>query len=147
MKRIICIGNRLVPEDSAGPAVYDLLKQQELPLDIEAIDGGVAGLNLLRFVEGAECVVFVDKVNGFGKPNEVVILESAEASTAAENTHSHSAGLPYLLRIIPEVCEGKIPHISLVGIEGHPNEALIDEAAAIALKIAGDGKSSHITGF
>ena len=37
-KRIICVGNRYRPEDSAGPMVYDQLVNDKLPKDIEVID-------------------------------------------------------------------------------------------------------------
>ena len=74
MKRIICIGNCYTPDDAAGPKVYDRLLQCALPNDIEVIDGGLAGLNLLRFIDNAERVVFVDNVSGFGQPNEIVVL-------------------------------------------------------------------------
>ena len=37
-KRIICVGNRYRPEDSAGPMVYDQLVSDRLPKDIEVIE-------------------------------------------------------------------------------------------------------------
>jgi len=38
---------------------------------------------------------------------------------------------------LPEVCDGALPQVRLVGIEGHPDQAAIHEAAALALKIVG----------
>jgi hydrogenase maturation protease len=151
MKRIICIGNRYIPEDAAGPEVYERLLQYALPSDVEAIDGGLAGLNLLRFIEGAERVVFVDRVSGFGQPDpgkrdrsrEIVVLEAADVTVAAEGQYDHSAGLAYLLHVLPEVCEGAMPPILLVGIEGHPDERVIDQAAALALEMAVEGSRQN----
>lgn len=145
-KRIICIGNRYIPEDAAGSKVYERLLQGALPLDVEVIDGGLAGLNLLRFVEGAERVVFVDSVSGFIQPNEnkenengIVVLEAADVAPVAGSRYEHSAGLVYLLRVLPDVCDGIVPHMLLVGIEGQPDEEVIDKAAALAVKIAVEG--------
>lgn len=154
-KRIICVGNRYVSEDAAGPKVYERLLQGVLPLDVEVIDGGLAGLNLLRFVEGAERVVFVDSISGFIRPNEnkeneneIVVLEAADVASVAGNRYEHSAGLAYLLRVLPDVCEGIIPHILLVGIEGQLDEKVIDEVAALALKIALDsGRDAGCNGL
>ena len=137
MKRIICIGNRYAAEDAAGPAVYDHLRRLPLPPGLELIDGGLAGLDLLRYLEGAELVVFVDSVSGFGDRSTVLILAEEEVAALANSRYDHSAGLAYLLRILPEVCEGALPQVKLIGIEGHPDQAAIHEAAALALKIVG----------
>ncbi len=136
MKRIICIGNCYTPEDAAGPKVYDRLLQHTLPHDIEVIDGGLAGLNLLRFMDGAERVVFVDNVSGFGQPNEIIVLEAEDVATLAGNEYDHSSGLTYLFRVLPEVCDGAVPQILLVGIELGTDDGTIDKAASLALKIA-----------
>lgn len=140
MRRIICIGNRHHPEDAAGPRVYDLLRRRGLPDGIELIDGGLAGLNLLRYLERAERVVFVDRVSGFGRPGEVLSLDLEEATAAAMRRYDHTGGLAYLLRVLPAVCEGPTPGIRIVGIEGKADDAAIADAAALALKFAADGQ-------
>jgi len=141
-KRIICIGNRYNRDDAVGPKVYDILMSKVLPHDVEVIDGGLSGLNLLRFIEGAELVVFVDRVFGFGRPNEILILKAKDAASRSEIRYDHSAGLPYLLRVLPEVCEGKVPNILLVAIEGNPEGWVIEKAAELALKLTSQGKIS-----
>jgi Ni,Fe-hydrogenase maturation factor len=154
MKRIICIGNRYAPQDAAGPRVYESLLQSALPPNVQVIDGGLAGLDLLRFVEGAERVVFVDQISGFrdqllGLGGQVsgikvadggiFILEAAAVvALAAKGRYGHSAGLAYLLRVLPKACEGPVPHVKLVGIEGYPDQATIDRAATIALQIVNE---------
>lgn len=139
MKRIICIGNRYVNGDAGGSAVHDLLIEGTLPDDVEVVDGGVAGLNLLSFVEGAERVVFVDSVSGFAEEDSVVVLKTDEVAETAVSGYSHSAGLPYLLRILPEVCAGAFPQIHIVGIEGVPGRNTVARAAETALDLACHG--------
>ncbi|MBF0557482.1 MAG: hydrogenase maturation protease [Nitrospirae bacterium] len=138
MKRIICIGNRYVRQDSAGPAVYDLLSQEELPADVELVDGGLAGLNLLGFFDDAELVVLVDNVSGFSSHNGTVVLEPEDIVPLAKNIYDHASGLPYLLRALPEVIEGNAPRIVVVGVEGDYDESVIADAARLALKTAAD---------
>lgn len=134
MKRIICIGNRYVQEDAAGPRVYDRLRARTLPPGVEVVDGGLAGLNLLRFVDGAEHVVFVDAVCGFAPPGGLVVLEGDEVAALAGERYDHGAGLPYLLRMLPAACAGRVPRVQLVGVEAPASEPLIDGAAALALR-------------
>ena len=140
-KRIVCVGNRYRPEDSAGPMVYDLLVSNRLPGDIEVIDGGLAGLNLLRFIHGADRVVFIDAVNGFRPSGGVIVLDAKDASRHADTIFGHSAGIAYCLRVLPEVHDGKLPEIFVVGIEGTTDPDKILKAAEMSLKIANQGYS------
>ncbi|MFH1723435.1 MAG: hydrogenase maturation protease [Elusimicrobiota bacterium] len=118
IRRIVCVGNRLLPTDDAGPRVYDLLSRRALPAGVEIVDGGLSGLDLLRCVEGAERVVFVDSVQGFARPGEIVTLEAEDLSRHEAPEYGHSDGLAYLLNALPAVCEGKVPELALVGVEG-----------------------------
>jgi hydrogenase maturation protease len=140
-KKIICVGNRFKPEDSAGLMVYDQLISDGLPGDIEVIDGGLAGLNLLRFMHGTDRVVFIDAVNGFKPSGGVIVLDAEKASRHTDTIFGHSAGLAYCLKVLPEVHDGKLPEIFVVGIEGITDPDIILKAAEISLKIASQGCS------
>ncbi len=143
MRRIICIGNRYVVEDAAGPAVYDYLRQLQLPAGVELIDGGLAGLDLLRYVEGAEQVVFVDSMSGNCCSPRVHVLAGEEVARLAGSRYDHSAGLAYLLRVLPALCGRSVPQVRLVGIEGLPDQETIHAAAALALEIIGGSRYEH----
>jgi hydrogenase maturation protease len=121
--------------------VYDLLVSNRLPGDIEVIDGGLAGLNLLRFIHGADRVVFIDAVNGFRPSGGVIVLDAEDASRHADTIFGHSAGLAYCLRVLPEVHNSKLPEIFVVGIEGTTDPDKILKAAEMSLKIANQGYS------
>jgi hydrogenase maturation protease len=138
-KRIVCVGNRFRPEDSAGPMVYDHLLGGSIPKGVEVIDGGLAGLNLLRFFDGALRVIIVDAVKGFRSSKGVVALTAQDAGRHADVRFGHNAGIAYCLRILPEVHEGKPPEIFLVGIEGIPTPDKISNAAEMSLEIAALG--------
>jgi len=141
-KRIICVGNRYFPGDDTGPKVYDFLLGVPLPPDVQLIDGGLMGLDLLRFVEDAERVVFVDSVSGFGRPGEIVILDGASLlKRAAAADYGHSGGIGYLFRVLPAVCEGQIPDIVLIGVErpAEIEEDMVERIAQEALGIVKRG--------
>jgi len=136
VNRIICIGNRLICEDAAGPAIHDRLSARDLPADVELIDGGTAGLNLLRFLDGAERVVLVDSIVGYGAPGETIVLDADDVSAMAADVYDHAAGLPYLLRCLPHVCEEGVPQVMMVGVEGLPDDRALARAAELALHLA-----------
>lgn len=134
MRRIICIGNRFDPRDSAGPRVFDQLTSMDLPAGVEVIDGGLAGLNLLRFFDDADRIVLVDAVTGCGTPGEVIVLAPEEV-IALEEGFGHGAGLPYLLQVLRASGAMATCDVMVVGLEGRPDEHAIERAARISLKL------------
>ncbi len=146
MKRIICIGNRYLPEDAAAILVYEALISMELPAGVEVVDGGLAGLDLLYLVEGMERVVFVDAVSGFGVHGSVSLLNKNEVTALADQCFGHSSGLPYLLKVMPEVCQGILPQVKILGIEGIPNLKTVEMASSLALRVV-TGDATEEEGF
>ena len=133
MRAIICIGNRYDPRDAAGPAVHDTLAARDAIEGIELIDGGIAGLSLVHWIDGAERVVFVDSVSGFRHPGQVVTNHPAHLEPPDEGAYGHGSGLAYLLCVVPLVCERGVPEIVIVGIEGEALPHSIAEAADLAV--------------
>lgn len=135
MIRIICIGNRYLEQDAAGPKVFDALSRLPLPEGVDVVDGGTAGLNLLGLVDGAERVIFVDAVAGYLPASGVTVIEASEMPPP-EALYDHGAGLPYLLNVIPQACDRAPSSMFIVGIEGAPDHGLIEEAAHTSLCLA-----------
>ena len=135
MRRIVCVGSRLVAEDGAGPAVYDLLSSRPLPEGIEVLDGGLGGLSLLRMADGAEGLVFVDSVSGFGAPGEVLLIPAEEV--AAEATpDGHAGGLPFLLALLPRASAVPPGDVAVVGLEAPWDDDAVSRAASLAVSTA-----------
>jgi hydrogenase maturation protease len=134
--RIVCVGNRFVPADRLGPAVFDELASRALPGDVEVVDGGLRGLDLLGVVERSSRVVFVDALAA-GVPGEVVVLDAVGAA-APVSAGGHDAGLDYLLRCLPHVCDAPPPWC-LVGAAGAPDADLVGRVASRAIALAGGG--------
>ena len=142
---IICVGNRFVPNDDLGCRVFDHLASASLPAGTVLVDGGLCGLDLLRVIEGKRRVVFADALTGMASTGEVVVLDRLEVATYAAS-YGHGAGLPYLLRLLPQVCPAPMPEIVLVGaqVRGDPNLPAADEltvraVAARCLEVAEHG--------
>jgi hydrogenase maturation protease len=101
----------------------------------------MAGLNLLPLLEQGGRVVFVDAVNGFTGPGEIVLLDHQEIMCTLSKPHfDHGAGLAYLLTVLPHVCDGELPEeIVLVGLEGECTTQMIEQAAGLSIAIAAHG--------
>lgn len=138
---LLCLGNRQVADDDAGPRVFDLLRARPELVgdDVELIDGGLAGLDLIGQVDGAERVIFIDHVEGFGAPGEVLTLSAEQVCAQAEPTprHDHAGGLPFLLRCLPVACD-QPPELLVVGLEGvGVTQEAVDRAARLGAALVG----------
>lgn len=132
--RIICIGNRFLAADAAGPLVYDHLAGSPLPVGVELIDGGTAGLRLLPLLEHCELAVFVDAVSGF-RPDPGVVIIDPVALEPDTLDFGHGAGLATLLAAAHHVLDPPLPEILIVGIEGQADEQACRQAARVCREI------------
>lgn len=132
---IICLGNRFVPGDDIGCRVYDCLTSQPDLQDIDIIDGGLCGLDLLRVIEGRQRVVFADAVTVVDGTDNIAVLDHEEVAAYAVN-YGHSAGLPYLLHMLPHVCTPPWPEITLAGVDGRADDATIHALAERCMALA-----------
>lgn len=98
---ILGLGNSLRGDDGVGPAVIEWLDRQELPPDVEAIDGGTAGLDIVSTLMGRERAVIVDAANIEGGPGEWVRFTPDVARLKDNDTtlSLHSAGLAEALAL------------------------------------------------
>ena len=134
--RIICVGNRHMRGDDFGPRVYDCLAGQPLPAAVDLVDGGLAGLGLLRYLEDGRRVVFVDAVAGFAAQGGIVLLGADEVARQCTGAFGHEAGLPYLLRVMPAVLDSPPPAITIIGHEGEASAETVQAVAELALRLA-----------
>ena len=64
---ILGIGNILLKDEGIGVHVVNRLKDMPLPPDVEVMDGGTMGIDLLFYIEGRKKVIVVDTVKA-GEP-------------------------------------------------------------------------------
>ncbi|VAX34635.1 Hydrogenase maturation protease [hydrothermal vent metagenome] len=116
---VVGIGNILLSDDGVGVLVLNELKSRykKLPGNVELIDGGTMGLDLLPFIEGKERVIFIDAVDFKAEPGTVGELNNSEIPHYFSSKLSvHQIALPdmiaagQLLGTIPE-------EMCLIGIQ------------------------------
>ena len=60
--RVICCGNAFRGDDAAGLEVFKLLEKEKFPCNVEIIEGGILGINLLHLFEEGYKIILVDSV-------------------------------------------------------------------------------------
>jgi hydrogenase maturation protease len=96
---VLGVGNLLLSDDGVG--IHTIQRLQEahtFPEEVQVVDGGTCGLDLLQFLEGIERLIIVDAAQ-MGKPPGTVVCMEGEQVPAylALKTSPHEIGLPELL--------------------------------------------------
>jgi len=75
---VIGLGNPLMGDDGLGIAVLERLRARYvLPSEVELVDGGTWGLNLLPVIEDAQVVILIDAIDAALAPGTPVRIERA----------------------------------------------------------------------
>jgi hydrogenase maturation protease len=123
---VLGLGNPLRGDDGIGPRVVEQLKQHGLPVAVEALDAGAAGLDLLYLLtepgagggHGPRRVIIVDAADAGLEAGHFARFtpEQAELMGAAEGAGSHEAGLAEVLALA-RVLERPLPEIVIFGVQ------------------------------
>lgn len=147
---VACIGNSLVADDGAGPAVFERLAAEGTAPGMRLLALATSGLTLVEQVRGERLLVVVDAVQFGAPPGTVHVRRWDEIGASGRAAVSaHGIGLAEALavcrRLYPERAPGDC---YLVGIEGacfnRLGEAMtpevsgaIAEAASAVKRLAG----------
>ena len=115
---LLGLGNILLQDEGLGVrAVERLMAAYRLPPEVQAMDGGVMGLDLLPYMEGATDLLILDAVQTGQQPGSLVRLEGEAIPTALSLKMSlHQVGLHELLALAS--FQGTLPsRVVLWGLE------------------------------
>jgi len=134
---LIGLGNILMQDEGVGiHAVRYLEAHYEIPPDLEVVDGGTFGLDLLPYIENRDRVLFVDAVNFRKEPGYIGVLHDQEIPALFGVKGSlHHLGLmdvlaaAQLLDVAPKA-------ICLIGIQPLAMETGLDLTDLIQARLA-----------
>lgn len=119
-------------DDGIGIHVINRLGEMsdQLPENVELLDAGVSGLDILNMLEGAGMVIIVDAVKGAGETGSVHRLSSGDikTSSSADAFSVHDTSLAHVLSIAEHI--QKMPErLTIFAIE-------IEKADEISLSLS-----------
>ncbi|MFA6055802.1 MAG: HyaD/HybD family hydrogenase maturation endopeptidase [Thermodesulfovibrionales bacterium] len=65
---VLGIGNTILKDEGIGVRVAEKMMEMSLPPEVEVMDGGIKGLDLLYYIEGRKKVIVVDAVKAGAPP-------------------------------------------------------------------------------
>jgi hydrogenase maturation protease len=98
---VIGLGNPLMGDDGLGLAALAQLRDEwDVPADVELVDGGTWGLNLLPVIEAAARVLLIDAIDADAPPGtEVVIRHDRLPRYLATKISPHQVDLADVLAL------------------------------------------------
>ncbi len=106
---VIGLGNPLMGDDGLGLAALAQLRDQwDVPADVELVDGGTWGMNLLPVIEDAGRVLLLDAINAGAAPGtEVVIPRTRLPAYLAMKISPHQVDMADVIALA--VLRGTLP--------------------------------------
>jgi hydrogenase maturation protease len=96
---VLGVGNLLLSDEGVGVRVIErLAATYELPQDVQILDGGTLGLDLLYYLEGVENLLIIDAVEMGKEPGALLRLEGEDVpSFLSLKMSPHQIGIPDML--------------------------------------------------
>ena len=112
---ILGLGNILLGDEGVGVRVIEQLFSHPFPDEIEVIDGGTAGYELINFFEGKEKVIIVDAVKTDDTPGSVYKMDlSVVQEDETVQLSLHQIGLKNVFKMASMMDLN--PEVTLIGI-------------------------------
>jgi len=106
---VLGVGNVLLTDEGIGVRVVEsLYDNYQFPTNVEVIDGGTAGMELLEIIANRDHVILIDAVNTGADAGTVVTLEGDEVPALFRDRISpHQLGISDLLGVM--TLTGELP--------------------------------------
>ena len=133
---VLGLGNILLRDEGVGVRVVEALARQcVLPADVEVVDGGTVGMDLLDTLAGCDHLLICDAVKIGAPPGSVVKLVDGQVPALFQTRYSpHQLGLSEVLATLTLTDEAPAA-VTLIGIVPADLELGIDLSPPVAAAI------------
>ncbi len=130
------IGNILLSDDGVGiHAVQRLQNDYEFPENVELIDGGTKGLDLLPLFENRDKVLIIDAANFKKEPGTIdTVVGDKIPAFLSTKLSVHQIGLPDML-FAAKWMEFTPPEMCLIGIQPKSMDTTIEMTDVVSEKM------------
>jgi hydrogenase maturation protease len=133
---VLGLGNTLLGDEGIGVHVVQRLRSRYcFPETAQVLDGGTLGLDLLPYVEDADCLIVIDAVQMDTEPGTIVRLEGEEVPAfLSVKVSPHQMGLPDILAAAK--LRGRYPgDIVLWGVQPGVIDTTLELSASVASQV------------
>jgi hydrogenase maturation protease len=133
---ILGVGNLLMSDEGLGVhVIQQLVRDYQLPEQVQVLDGGTLGMDLLYYLEGAENLLLIDAVETGEAPGTLVRLEDDQVPAFLSIKISpHQLGVPDMLAAA-KLKDVYPQRIVLWGVQPELLELGLDLSPTVAAKV------------
>lgn len=133
---VLGIGNILLQDEGFGVRVVEELHRRYcFPNDVQVLDGGTLGMELLRFVAGTSKLLVIDAIGGGQAPGTFYRFTGDEVNTYFQDKVSmHELGIKDVLMAL-ELLDKRIDEVVIIGVEPQTLELGLELTATVAGKV------------
>ncbi len=114
---VLGLGNILRGDEGLGVRALEALRNgYRLPPNVMLVDGGTAGLRLLKLIAVADRLLVLDAVDAGAEPGTLFHFPSDQLPPATVSASPHETGLSEILALL-EVTEGRRPETMIIGVQ------------------------------
>lgn len=115
---VLGVGNILMQDEGFGVRVVeDLLRRYNFPENVQVLDGGTLGMELLRFLIGTDKLLIIDAVSGQLSPGSIYEFDHDQVKAYfKEKVSMHELGIQDVLAVM-EVLEKPAKEIRIIGVQ------------------------------
>lgn len=119
---ILGVGNILMQDEGIGVHIINRLKEERLASNVDIIDGGTAGFELIDIMEGYNRIFILDAIDAGMQPGEAIVFtpEDVKDRSLKNNYSMHGYGLLTILKVAEFI--DKRFNIKLIGIQKFSTE-------------------------
>jgi hydrogenase maturation protease len=133
---VLGIGNTILTDEAAGVRAVELLEQSyTVPDNVQIIDGGTSGMEMIEDLSDIDFLIVIDVVKTGAAPGTLVKIAGAEIPVFFRRKLSpHQIGLPDVLASL-ELLDTMPKEIVVLGVEPISLELGMEMTASIAEKV------------
>lgn len=131
---VLGLGNILLSDEGVGVRIVEsFAASHAVPDDVDVLDGGTSGMELLDAVADRDCLIVADAVNAAGPAGRLIRLEDGDIRVLFETRFSpHQLGLSDLLAALRLI--GKAPRrVVIIGVVPQELGVGMDLSPAVAV--------------
>ena len=115
---VLGVGNILLKDEGVGVRVVEeMTRRYTFPENVEVLDGGTLGMELMRFLMGTDKLIIVDAIDGSLPPGSIYQFEKEAVKTYfREKISVHDLGIQDVLAAL-DVLEKPLQELVVMGVQ------------------------------
>ena len=140
---VLGLGNILLKDDGFGVHLINQLDRDKIEGDVEILEGGTLGFNLLDELTDRELVIAVDAVKGDQKPGTIYKFNYNDIKNYYKDKSMSMHQLDFIKALeIGEFLDKKLPRIIIYGVQ--PESICVDMELSDVVKSKINVVTDHI---